>query len=1172
MAINFLNTATGITEAVGDNSTKIATTAYADAAASAIPIGNYLPLAGGTLTGGLIGTTVKYNTQLSTSFSLGQKAFIGISSSAGAAKFKIYKNTSTADGYARFKIDRAYDYGNNDQMVQEAIFQRRTTTNNFVFKYDGDIATSDDIYLEVYELSNGQIEIWLCVDDYAQPVVEVISNPNTSEIYTAPSAGTPAGTLIHSSNPDTETPNWNSHQGEITATTFLGDLNGTINTATTGVTQTDGDNSTLIATTAYADAAAAIGGGNFLPLSAGASKPLTGSLYIPNYIYHVGDAGTFIGFPANDRLIIGTNGGTRVDITNSGFCLGDSGSNISVSTILDEDDMASDSATALVTQQSIKAYVDAQTPGAGVFLPLAGGTMTGTGSIDTPDQFKLRFGAGNDFQIYHQGGTSGSYIDNYSGNMRFNNYGNDTDIVFNNDDGSGGTTTYLTLDGSTTHAYFSNPGNVGIGTTSPSEKLEVEGSLRVNRAGSSAQYGIFGQDSNGGFINYQRPASGTLYENFRFIASNQVGTVERMRIDTSGNVGIGTTSPIGKLTVSDAGGTGLEITPQDANSKISLVAYDRLDFAYRELNFDAYNYTFRASNNVKAVMLNNGNVGIGTTSPFSKLEVVDTNRAPSLTFDANAAFSISTNASDQLAFGQDTAGPYSYWMQVRTSANAALPLSLNPLGGDVGIGTTTPQKTLHIEGASGASASQLLVTGASDTDEHTAGILLRAEAGEADSALRAKGGIFFERVAQATSYGLGKMHLAVNGTANNDSATVANSVLTILGSGNVGIGTTAPTQAKLVVSGNVAFNQGDETMGQINPEFERLDFKVDDGVTSATSVAMTLRYYADGARLGIGTTSPLEKLEVQGTVYATPISYAANQSAYALKMGASNNTAFDMGIKAKSTSSGGPYMSLCSANTEDVIVVQNSYVGIGTTSPYGKLDVAGNIRLQSDNQIYFGGTGSIPYWTAGVDNTTNNNFVIGGESYYSGDRDILLNPVNNGNVGIKTTSPSYELDVVGDIRARGNGTGNIYSGTYGARLSNYYSYLTTNAEFRVGYAGGTYATCRASAFTVTSDYRLKEKIVPLTDSLDRLGQLNVYKFNWIDKPNEEPVDGFIAHEVAEVIPEAVVGVKDEIGPDGKPEYQGLDQAKIVPLLTAALQESITKIEQLEQRIQTLENK
>ena len=149
-----------------------------------------------------------------------------------------------------------------------------------------------------------------------------------------------------------------------------------LNTAT-GITEAAGDNSTKIATTAYVDAAAsAIPIGNYLPLSAGSSEPLTGPLYIPHYIYHVGDAGTFMGFPSNDRLIIGTDGATRVDITNSGFCLGDSGSNISVSTILDEDDMASDSATALVTQQSIKAYVDAH--------PGSGGTVTsvsGTGSV-----------------------------------------------------------------------------------------------------------------------------------------------------------------------------------------------------------------------------------------------------------------------------------------------------------------------------------------------------------------------------------------------------------------------------------------------------------------------------------------------------------------------------------------------------------------------------------------------------------------------------------------------------------------------------------------------------------------------------------------------------------------------------------------------------------------------
>ena len=262
--------------------------------------------------------------------------------------------------------------------------------------------------------------------------------------------------------------------------------------------------------------------------------------------------------------------------------------------------------------------------------------------------------------------------------------------------------------------------------------------------------------------------------------------------------------------------------------------------------------------------------------------------------------------------------------------------------------------------------------------------------------------------------------------------------------------------------------------------------------------------------------------------------------------------------------------------------------GLGTTSPDSNLEVAGSTGSNTVLHVRNDSTGSTRLKLSNATDTNVNGFQIINNAF-NGSVNLInykdttlalwtngsqrLTILSNGDVGIKTTSPIYELDVVGDIRARGNGTGNIYSGTYGARLSNYYSFLTTNSEFRVGYAnGGGYSVCRASAFTVSSDYRLKEKIVTLTDPLDRLKQLNVYKFNWIDKPDEKAVDGFIAHEVAEVIPEAVVGVKDEIGIDGKPEYQGIDQAKIVPLLTAALQEAIRKIENLEERINLIENK
>jgi hypothetical protein len=124
-------------------------------------------------------------------------------------------------------------------------------------------------------------------------------------------------------------------------------------------------------------------GGGYLPLSAGSGFPLTGGLHIPNYIYHNGDTGTNIGYPSVGRFTIATGSATRADFTNAGFSLGDYQTNVSANIILDEDNMGSNSATALVTQQSVKAYVDAHTSGIGGsgttnFVPLfTAGTTIG---------------------------------------------------------------------------------------------------------------------------------------------------------------------------------------------------------------------------------------------------------------------------------------------------------------------------------------------------------------------------------------------------------------------------------------------------------------------------------------------------------------------------------------------------------------------------------------------------------------------------------------------------------------------------------------------------------------------------------------------------------------------------------------------------------------------------
>jgi hypothetical protein len=85
---------------------------------------------------------------------------------------------------------------------------------------------------------------------------------------------------------------------------------------------------------------------------------------------------------------------------------------------------------------------------------------------------------------------------------------------------------------------------------------------------------------------------------------------------------------------------------------------------------------------------------------------------------------------------------------------------------------------------------------------------------------------------------------------------------------------------------------------------------------------------------------------------------------------------------------------------------------------------------------------------------------------------------------------------------------------------------------------------------------------------DRLMALKPVNFAW--KVNGSRVDGFLAHETQEIVPEAVTGEKDAVDKDGKPQYQGIDQSKLVPLLTAALQEALQKIEALEARVAALE--
>jgi hypothetical protein len=188
---------------------------------------------------------------------------------------------------------------------------------------------------------------------------------------------------------------------------------------------------------------------------------------------------------------------------------------------------------------------------------------------------------------------------------------------------------------------------------------------------------------------------------------------------------------------------------------------------------------------------------------------------------------------------------------------------------------------------------------------------------------------------------------------------------------------------------------------------------------------------------------------------------------------------------------------------------------------------------------------------------------------------------NEGNVSIGTTGSEGRITIVGDncggyigaITSQNNSNCNpahgliFRAGQNGSSSgSNFFSFRRPDDTVL-----GSISQNGASsvAYNTSSDYRLKENISPLTDAIYRISQLKPSQFNFITEPGKT-VDGFIAHEAQEVVPECVTGDKDAVDDDGNPIYQGIDQSKLVPLLTAALQEALAEIESLKARVTALE--
>ena len=499
--------------------------------------------------------------------------------------------------------------------------------------------------------------------------------------------------------------------------------------------------------------------------------------------------------------------------------------------------------------------------------------------------------------------------------------------------------------------------------------------------------------------------------------------------------------------------------------------------------------------------------------------------------------------------------------------------------------------------------------------------------------------------------------------------------------GQFSIGTTDTAAADL--GGSLGFTANTTTlagypMGSIS------------GRLIATGAGVYRSYMAFATTDAAGSVAERMRLTDAGLNVTGVLGVTQQDSAYtyirgatkAVRFRASPNGTFIEGVDNTITSSyeplliGGSTLDFQIQSSTKMLIDSSGNVGIGT-SPTEKLEVAGNVRLDASNAELniaagtTGTTGAINFtFTSEDTNYAGMEFVYDtrstvGPRFYSKDGYGLtidsgddlhlrtdgvdkLTILNNGNVGIGTTSPGSLLTLSADAaheiqlnrtganpgvckiensgnllilsndvsgidfktgstpsrKMRINSGGDVFMhGTTINGTENDAGYSVGGLSFRVsrdttananqivfynpnGAVGAIKTNGSATTYNTSSDYRLKENVVPMQDALQRITQLKPSRFNFI-ADDSVVVDGFIAHEVQEVVPEAISGEKDAmqdeeyeatpavLDDDGNeitpavmdtrsvPEYQGIDQSKLVPLLVGAIQELTARIAALE---------
>jgi hypothetical protein len=438
--------------------------------------------------------------------------------------------------------------------------------------------------------------------------------------------------------------------------------------------------------------------------------------------------------------------------------------------------------------------------------------------------------------------------------------------------------------------------------------------------------------------------------------------------------------------------------------------------------------------------------------------------------------------------------------------------------------------------------------------------------------------------------------------------TTNNERMRITSTGLVGIGLTSPATILHISQTNPELRiQGTNGNGGVHKIFSagvnseslqltgasNLLFNADTQFFRSSDEGTEYMRIDSSGRVGIGDTSPDAPLVVRNASSPHTL-FRVNSQSESTKF--SVQTVQDSDVRV-GTVSNHP-LALYSNSLEHMRIGTSGNVYIGQTSGSEQLGVSGGTNAQtlstnSTNsngnmvQIKCSGTtklflGSAGSFITGNTGTTNQGiraegallFAAGGHSErmrITSDAIFAFTTTVNPGFGTNTDPGHFFADTGYAMHARNAGTA-----LYVSRNVNTGSLVSFNYN-----GGGQIAEITTNGSSVSygtgSDYRLKENITTLTNAITRLKNLKPSRFNFLKTPSITQ-DGFIAHEVQEVVPEAVTGVKDEVLTEdgdmgdkkGDPVMQNLDVAKIVPLLVAALQEEISKRESLETRVAALE--